>query len=157
MQQRFERFAEDLLPVRELDHPRFDGAMHQEVFERAFVLDERLAASALGAEEWRLCDEDVTGFDQRRHLPVEERQQQRADMRPVDIGVGHDDHAVVTEFREIEILRSDTAAERRDHGLDLFTAQHLVEARLFDVEDLAANGQDRLEPSIAALLCRAPG
>ena len=30
-------------------------------------------------------------LDQRAHLPVEERQQQRADVRAVDVGVGHDD------------------------------------------------------------------
>ena len=36
-------------------------------------------------------------------------------------------------------------------------AQHLVEARALDVEDLAAQRQDRLEFAVAALLGRAAG
>ena len=36
-------------------------------------------------------------------------------------------------------------------------SQHLVQARLLDVEDLAAQGQDGLEASVAALLGRAAG
>ena len=35
--------------------------------------------------------------------------------------------------------------------------EHLVEARLLDVEDLAAQRQDRLEAAVAALLGRAAG
>ena len=48
-------------------------------------------------------------------------------------------------------------AERRDHRLDLVAAQHLVEARLLDVEDLALDRQDRLEAPVAPLLGRAAG
>ena len=53
----------------------------------------------------------------------------------------YDDDAVIAELREIEVLHSDAAPERRDHGLDLVTAEHLVEPRLLDVEDLAADRQ----------------
>src|SRR5262249_59425116 len=49
---------------------------------------------------------------------------------------------------------ADAAAERGDHRLDLVAAEHLVEARLFDVEDLALERQNRLEPPIASLLRR---
>ena len=40
---------------------------------------------------------------------------------------------------------------------DFFVAQHLVFARLLDVEDLAAQRQDRLETAVAPLLGRATG
>jgi hypothetical protein len=43
----------------------------------------------------------VTAFDQDRHLPVEERQQQRADVRAVDVGVGHDDDAVIAQLVDV--------------------------------------------------------
>ena len=61
--------------------------------------------AALGAEERRLRDVDVARVDQLAHLPVEERQQQRADVRSVDVGVGHDDDPVVAELRDVELLR----------------------------------------------------
>jgi hypothetical protein len=60
------------------------------------------AASAL--VERRLRDVDVAALDQLRHLPVEERQQQRADVRAVDVGVGHDDDAVVAQLVEVELV-----------------------------------------------------
>ena len=47
--------------------------------------------------------------------------------------------------------------ERGDDRLDLLGAQHLVEARLLDVEDLAAQRQDRLELAVAAHLGGAAG
>jgi hypothetical protein len=49
----------------------------------------------------------------------------------------------------------DAGAERGDDRLDLGVGQHLVDARLLDVEDLAADRQDRLDPRVAALLGRA--
>ena len=73
-------------------------------------------------------------------------------MRAVDVGVGHDDDAVVAKLLDIEVLGADAAAERRDHRLDLVAAEHLVEPRLLDVQNLALERQDRLEAPIAALL-----
>ena len=52
----------------------------------------------------RLRDVDVTALDQHRHLAVEEGQQQRADVRAVDVGVGHDDDAVVAQLVDVEVL-----------------------------------------------------
>ena len=52
---------------------------------------------------------------------------------------------------------ADAAAERRDHRLDLVAAEHLVEARLLDVQDLALDRQDRLEAPVASLLGRSAG
>ena len=90
----------------------------------------------------------------RRQLPVEERQQQRADVRAVDVRVGHDDDAVVAELVDVEVLGADAAAERRDHRLDFVAAEHLVEAGLLDVQNLALERQDGLEATIAPLLGR---
>src|SRR4029079_174462 len=88
---------------------------------------------------------------------VEERQQQRADVRAVDIRVGHDDNAVIAQFVGIELLDTNPATERRDHRLDLVAAQHLVEAGFLDVQDLALDGEDRLKLAIASLLRRPAG
>ena len=75
----------------------------------------------------------------------------------VDVGVGHDDDAVVAQLREVEVVLADAAAERGDHRADLLAAEHLVEARLLDVQDLALDRQDRLEAPVAALLGAAAG
>src|SRR6185437_10488196 len=107
--------------------------------------------------ERRLRDIEVAAVDQRLHLPEEEGQEQRADMAAVDIGVGHDDDAVVARLVGLEILAADPGAERLDEGADLRRAEHLVEAGALDVEDLALERQDRLKAAVAALLGRAAG
>ncbi len=75
----------------------------------------------------------------RRHMAVEEGQKKRADVGPVHVGVGHDDDFVIAEFCEVEILRTDPAAERGDHGADFGVLQHFLEARFFYVEDFTAD------------------
>ena len=52
---------------------------------------------------------------------------------------------------------ADAAAERDDQRLDVVRAQDLVEPGLLDVQELAAQRQDRLEPPVAALLGGAAG
>src|SRR2546425_7942865 len=78
-------------------------------------------------------------------------------MAAVDIGVGHDDDAVVARLLDLEILAADAGAERLDQRADLGRGQHLVEAGTLDVEDLALQRKDRLEAAVAALLGRAAG
>ena len=127
------------------------------VFERLLVLEVALLVPALHLVERRLGDEEMSGLDQRLHLPVEKGQQQRADMRAVDIGVGHDDDLVVAQLPEVELVLADARAERGDQRADLGARQHLVEARALDVQDLAAQGKHRLEGAVARLLGAAAG
>jgi len=70
----------------------------------------------------------------------------------VDVGVGHQDDAVVAQLLDIELVAADAAAERGDERADLGAAEHLVEARLLDVQDLALERQDGLGAAVAALL-----
>ncbi len=86
----------------------------------------------------------------------EEREDQGADVRAVDVGVGHDDDLVVARLLDVELV-ADAGADGADHGEDLLVGEHLVDARLLDVEDLAAQRQDRLEAAVARLLGRAAG
>src|SRR5439155_11652311 len=48
-------------------------------------------------------------------------------------------------------------AQRCDDRLDLLVSEHLVRARLLDVQDLATERQDRLEAAVAAFLGAAAG
>ena len=85
-------------------------------------------------------------------------------MRAVDVGVGHDDDAVVAQLRNVEaavrifhagILNAGT--ERHDQRANVVAAENLVDARLLNVEQLAAQWEDCLESSIASLLCGTTG
>ena len=77
-------------------------------------------------------------------------------MAPVDVGVRHEDDLVVPDLPRVEVL-ADPGAEREDERADLGEGEHLVEARLLDVQDLALERQDRLRAPVAALLGRAAG
>ncbi len=138
------------------DHA-FGGALDHDLHELAIVLDVLLEAALLDLVERRLRDVDVVALDQLRHVAEEEGEQQRADVRAVDVGVGHEDDLAVAKLGGVEVVLADAAAERGDHGADFFVAQHLVVAGLFDVEDLALERQDGLEAAIAALLGCAAG
>ena len=115
-----------------------------------------LPLALLEAVQRRLRDVDIAALDQLPHLPVEERQQQRADVRAVDVGVGHDDDLVIAQLVGVEFL-AEAGSQRGDHGADLFVREHLVQTCFLDVEDLAAQRQDRLRIRIAAALGGAAG
>ena len=109
--------------------------------------------------ERRHGDVDVPLLDQLRHLAVEDDlQDQRANVRgTVDVGVGHDDDAVVAPSFERSNSSPKTRADRGDHRLDLVVREHLVDAVLLGVDDLPAQRQDRLVRPVAAHLRGAAG
>ncbi len=80
-----------------------------------------------------LCDINVASLNELRHLSEKERQQQRADVRTIDVCVSHDDDAVVAQLIRIKFVLADAAAQGGDQSAYLRRAEHLVETRLFDV------------------------
>ena len=46
----------------------------------------------------------MAALNQVGHLTVEEGEQQSANVRAVDVGVGHDDDAVVAQFVDVEVV-----------------------------------------------------
>src|SRR3546814_2133311 len=56
-------------------------------------------------------------LDDLGHLAIEEGEQQRADVRAVDVGVGHDDDLVIAQFCKVEFV-ADAGAERLDQRAD---------------------------------------
>ena len=94
--------------------------------------------------------------DELAHVAPEERQQQRADVGTVDVGVCGDDDAVIAQLADV-VLFAHPRAERGDQVADLFAGEDLVLARLMDVEDLSPQREDGLYPAIAPLLGAAPG
>ena len=138
------------------DHALGSAADH-DFHKLDVVLDVLLEAALLDLVERRLRDVDVVALDQLGHVAEEEGEQQRADVRAVDVGVGHEDDFAVADFGGVEVVFADAAAQGGDHGADFLVAEHLVVAGFFDVEDLAFEGQDGLEAAIAALLGGAAG
>ena len=149
--------AGTLLTGCQPQHRILDAGRDQVILERALILEILLGLAAVDLIKRRLRDVDVAALDQLFHLPEKERQQQRANMTAVDIGVGHDDDLVVAQLVGIELVAPDAGAERGDQRADLLAAQHLVEARAFHVQDLAAQRQHGLEFAVAALLGGAAG
>ena len=89
-------------------------------------------------------------------MPIQQSQQKRADVRPVDVRVREQDRPAVAELLDVEVIPY-PGAERGDKGLDFLIAEHFVRARLLDVEDLPPEGQDRLEAPVSATLGAAAG
>ena len=86
-------------------------------------------------------------------------------MRAVHVRIGHDDNAAVAQLRNVEarlvfafrgafylfFWLPDPCADRGDHGLDLGVLEKLIDARFLDVDQLAADRQDRLVTPVASL------
>lgn len=80
-------------------------------------------------------------------------------MRTVDICIGHDDDLVVAGLGDIKVAavtgaRRDAAADRGNQRLDGVTRERAVVAHALDVQNLAAQGQNRLDVSATAVLGR---
>ena len=161
LQQGLELRARNLLAALPAHRCAFGSQIEEVRIQRRVVLQVDLLLALRDAVERRLRDVQMVlaGALLRLprhhivHLSVEEREQQRADVAAVNVGVRHQDDLVVAQLLDVELV-VDASADRRDHGGDLLRREHLVEARFLDVEDLAAQGKDRLRPPIAALLRR---
>jgi len=77
-------------------------------------------------------------------------------MRAVDVGVGHDDDLLVAQVVDPE-FRAEPDAERLGEVVDLLVGAELRRGGAKDVQDLAAQGQERLGGPLARHLGRAPG
>ena len=74
-------------------------------------------------------------------------------MCSIDIGIGHDDDLVISQFGNIEVVM-DSGTKRRDHRLDLGIAVDLIQSCLLYIQDLPTKWQDRLGCSVTGCLCR---
>ncbi|MNH97547.1 hypothetical protein D3C73_502480 [compost metagenome] len=114
---------------------------------------------ALNLKQRRLGDVNIARFDNLPHVAVEEGQQQCSDMGTVDIRIGHDNNLMVTGFGQIKII-TDAGSQSGDNRPYFGIGQYTVKPRFFNVQDLPAERQNRLEMTVTALLgrtaCRVP-
>ena len=73
----------------------FECNAQQEPVQGRRIFKVELLFARLNFVKRRLRNVNVAPLHQLRHLAVEKRQQQRADVRAVHVGVCHDDDAVV--------------------------------------------------------------
>ena len=96
----------------------------------------------------------MTVLDERAHESEEECQKQGSDVRAVDVGIRHDDYFAVAQLAEVKVLADARAKRSNDRG-ELIVAVNAVDTGFFNVEHLTPQGQDSLELSVPAFLCRA--
>ena len=98
----------------------------------------------------------VAAFDEGRQVIVKEGQQQRCDVGSIHVGIGHNDHLVVTQLGNIDLLAR-PGAKSNDDVLDFFALVHVGQLGPVGVQNFAAQGQNGLGGPVAGLLCRTTG
>ena len=159
VEEALQRLSRGLLLLAAANGGPFGADVEQVGVHRGRVLEIDLLLALLHPIERRLRDVQVVLLgaiahlprDHVVHLPVEERQEQGADVAAVHVRVGHEDDLVIAQLADVELV-VDAGPDRGDHGGDLLRREHLVEAGLLDVQDLPAQRQDRLRAPVAPLL-----
>ena len=139
-----------------------DGDIGQVLVQCHLIFEIPFRLALLHFEERWLCNIDVASFEQLRHLPEEEREEQSSNVAAVHVGVRHEDDLMVPSLADVErvfvglfalfALAADAGSERHDQRPDLVAREHFIETRLLDVEDLALKRQNRLKLAVAPLL-----
>ena len=96
-------------------------------------------AAPVYAVEWRSANIDMACCEQITEITVEERQQNRADVRAVLIGVRKNNDLVVLQILFFKYA-VEAGAERGDDGAKFLVLNHLVGSFFLHVERLAAQG-----------------
>jgi len=78
-------------------------------------------------------------------------------VKAVHVGIGHDDDLVIAHLADVVISLADPRSQGGNNDPDLLALEHLVETGLLDVEDLAAEREDRLKFPVSSLLGRTTG
>ena len=105
-------------------------------------------------------DVEVATLNDLWHEAIEERHDERVDVRTIDVGIGHDDNLVVTQLVDIGLaIALAINAEAYTNGLDdvhdRLSLEDTVPLNLLDVQNLTTQRQDSLEVTVTALLGRA--
>ncbi len=58
-------------------------------------------------------------------------------MGAIDVGVGHDDDAVIAQLLDVEFFLADARTQSGNQSADLGRAEHFVKTGLLNVENLA--------------------
>ncbi len=107
--------------------------------------------------ERRGGDVEVSLLDDPRHETIEECHNQCVDVGTIDVGIGHDDDLVVTQFLGVRLLavlavHAEAHADALDDVHHRLSFEYLVPLYFLHVQNLTAQRQDGLVEAVAALL-----
>ncbi len=114
-------------------------------------------AALLDFEERRLSDVDAAVLDQLAEVAENERQQQRANVAAVDVGIGHQNELAIATLLDIFEFGTGGHADGFEDVRDLGVVEHLREDRFFDVQNFAAQRENCLRVGITACVGGAAG
>ena len=98
----------------------------------------------------------MTIINEFRHLPPKEGDEQRGNMSAINIGIRHDDHALVTQII-LAIMIAGAAPKRLQKVRELLIGHKLVARGRGDIEDLAPQRENGLRRTVTRLFGRATG
>ena len=104
-----------------------------------------------------LGDIDMSLLDQLWHLPIEKGQKQGPDVRAVDIGISHQNDAVIAQFFRFVFIFANAGSERGYQSGNGFAGNEFLETGLFHIEYFAAQGKNCLKFPVTPLLGRSAG
>ena len=110
--------------------------------------------------KWWLRDVDVAAIDEWTHIPVEEVEKQCPDMVTVYVCIRHNDDFMVAQLVDIEsngvfiITKGDTSSKSTDNHLYRLIIQSLIDAGLFNADNLAEEWKNGLGCTITSLFSR---
>ncbi len=144
---------------RTLHGDALDPALDQEAVQGRLVLDVANLLVLLDAKERRLSNVQVPLLDEFGHLPVEERQKQRANVAAVDVGIGHQDDLVIPELVDLEAAALSVMPQpSAEMSVATASGESMRSSRRsLDVQNLPAQRQNGLQNADLALLGTAPG
>ena len=97
----------------------------------------------------RLGDIKMAAGPQFSHLAIEEGHEQGADVRSIDVGIGHHHNLAIPPLGRILVI-ADPTANGGDDVAHLIVAQDFVQAGPLDIQDLASQWQNGLIETVAA-------
>ena len=104
------------------------------------------------AIEWRAGQKQMPRLHDLSHLLKEEGHQQGRDMCAIDISIGHDDDAFITQIVGVAVLARATTKRQLQIGNFVVRANFVCCGRC-DVEDFTPDWQNRLRLAVACLFC----
>ena len=111
--------------------------IQQELIQLKIVFEVALLLAMFGFIQRWLCNVDIATLNDFRHLTVEEGQEQGADVRAIDVGIGHDDDAVVAELVWVVFFFAYAAAQSGNQGGHFLAGEHFFKTGFFHVQNLA--------------------
>ena len=87
---------------------------------------------------------------------MDQREQQATNVRPVDIGIRHQDDLVVTNAVDVE-TSTRSCTDHLNDGCAFSVLQHVCKRGLLDVQDLPPDRQKRLKVCVSGAFRRAQG